>query len=156
MKCSCCAAAAAAVGVSGEYVSNNEKSAVCGLELAEPVCVPPPPCQTTATVDTTAAVPHFLDGPSATSTPAAAAAKRNEWSAFRRRFAFFVFRVPWCHGLGLIALMDVVFLSCSCDRIFSLDKQTEFVSHSSALAAHAMPSESFSGFSQGLATTFAN
>ena len=53
---------------------NNKISAVCGLEFAEPVCVPPPPCQTAAAVDTTAAVPQFLDEPSAASAPAAAAA----------------------------------------------------------------------------------
>ena len=54
------------------YVSKSKKSAVCGLELAEPVC---PFCHMAAAVDTTtAAVPQFLDGPSPAPAPAAAAA----------------------------------------------------------------------------------
>ena len=74
-------------------VSKLKKSAVCGLELAGPVCVPPPPCQTAGAVDATAAVPQFLDGPSAASAPAAAAAAIiDEWSDFRRGFC--CFRVP--------------------------------------------------------------
>ena len=92
MKCSCCAAAAAAVGVSSEFASKNKKSAVCGLELAEPVCVPPRPCQTAAAVDTTAAVPQFLDGSSAASAPAAAAAaKIIEGLTSGKGFAFFAY-----------------------------------------------------------------
>ena len=50
------------------------KATVCGLEVAEPVCVPPAPCQTAAALYTTAAVPQFLVGPSAASAPATAAA----------------------------------------------------------------------------------
>ena len=38
--------------VSPAYVSKSQKSAVCGLELAEPVC---PFCQMAAAVDTTTA-----------------------------------------------------------------------------------------------------
>ena len=54
--------------VSPAYISKSQKSAAC----AEPVC---PFCQMAAAVDTTdAAVPQFLDGPSAASAPAAAAA----------------------------------------------------------------------------------
>ena len=54
----------------------------------------------------------------------------------------------WCQGVGLTAPIDVVFFSCCVrGRIFPLNKQTEFVSHPSALAAHVMPSESFSRFS---------
>ena len=54
------------------YVSKSQKSAVFGLELAQPVC---PFCQMAVAVDTTtAAMPQLLDGPSAASAPAAAAA----------------------------------------------------------------------------------
>ena len=57
------------------FFSKNHKSTVYGLEVAQPVCVSPPPYQMAAVVDpSTAAVPQFLDGPSAASAPAAAAA----------------------------------------------------------------------------------
>ena len=73
------------------------------------------------------------------------------WSDFSRGFC--IFRVLGVRD-GLTELTLCV-VSCSCGRAFPLDnKQTEFVSHPSALSVHVMPSESFSGFSQDLATTF--
>ena len=54
--------------------------------------MPHPPCQTAAAVDTTAAVPQFLDGPSAASAPAAAAAILDEWGLTSGvGFAFFAY-----------------------------------------------------------------
>ena len=52
----------------------------------------PPPCQKAGAEDTTAAMPQFLDGPSAAFAPAAAAAIIDEWSDFWREFC--IFRVP--------------------------------------------------------------
>ena len=54
--------------------------------------MPPLPCQTAAAVDTTAAVPQFLHGPSTASAPAAAAAIKDEWGLTSGvGFAFFAY-----------------------------------------------------------------
>ena len=93
------------------------KTAVCGLDLAEPVCVPFPPCQTASAADTTAAAPRILDAPSAASAYVSVDSTVDDGSDFWG--GVFHLHAPSCQGRGLSAVIDVVVLSCSRCKIFN-------------------------------------